>query len=478
MISFFLFYEQAGIVQLDMIGMATFSEYLVFGRTLIDTTEDFAPYEHGTFPWRTGAQYITAVVFFILLLFTKTTVEHVVFFTQFFFGSMAVVFLYLFLLELYEKHFPAIIGALVFGLSAPLFNAVLSKDHGTEFFFAFCAMYLLLLGIKRKSTIVLFISNISLGFLLWMREGALFFPVIYYGFFLVHVCSFNKESKYKISFDKTIFTKQNIVVLTIPYIVLTIIAFKLYVWLLLTVALEKSNAGFFTYAKDIIISIVDWYPLLYFFFVVLGLFFTVKNKEKISFFFFSISILFLLVFTKNATFDLRHLGIYIFFPLSVIICYGIILWQEQLRDWKKYLTIILAVLLCVQVFVPGIPLFEQRKEHIYTKEFSEGIAAVVPQDGVVFMYDDFCLFIVYYGKRECRSLPDNFFSTVDPILESGKRVFVPFEAGFGFYDDNLKAAIEEQYSLTVVYEGKFENYHHADLKSQVYDEMLIEVKLK
>src|SRR3989338_11212056 len=99
-------------------------------------------------------------------------------FLFFFFGSLSVVVLYLFLLELYEKNVPALLCALLFGISAPLFNSVLSKEHGTEYFFAFAAMYFLLLCLKYSSkykALILCLSSSFLGFLLWMREATLFF---------------------------------------------------------------------------------------------------------------------------------------------------------------------------------------------------------------------------------------------------------------------------------------------------------------
>jgi len=66
----------------------------------------------------------------------------------------------------------------------------------------------------------------------------------------------------------------------------------------------------------------------------------------------------------------------------------------------------------------------------------------------------------------------------DETVASGKRVFVFYEAGFGFYDDAMKAAIEERYILASVYSGKFETFHHADLDPRIYDEQLIEIKVR
>ncbi len=464
MMSFFLYYQQQGILQLDLVGIAAYAEYIVLDYHDQALQQEYAPYEHGELPWRAGNNIFTTLFFSLFHLFGADNAEFSVFFTQFFFGSFAVVFLYLFLFELYARHFPAAISALVFGISAPLFNAVLSKDHGAEFFFAFLALYLLLIGLQKKNILLLFLSNVSLGLLLWIREGTLFFPFVYYGFFLLH-------------HNRMIISFRAIIAITIPYILLAIGAFRAYVWLLFVVALQKTNAAFFTHTVEILSSVVAWYPLLYFLFVLVGLYFGILKKEKTVLFFAVLSILFFVLFTKNATYDIRHLGIYIFFPLSVIICYGLCCLSDTICSWKRYCVMILAILLCVQVFVPGIALFEQRKEHIYTKEFAIGIASVVPKDGIVFVQKDFCLFVVYYAKRHCQGIPADT-SVFEQLLADGRRVFVFYEAGFGFFDDATKEAVEEQYSLSVSYTGKFETFHHADLAPQVYDEQLIEVKGK
>lgn len=476
MMGLFLFYQQSGILQLDLMGLAAYAEYIVLDIHDPALAQEYAPYEAGQLPWRTGNNVLTAGIFFLFHhLFGAESAESSVFFTQFFFGALAIVFLYLFLFELYEKHFPAIIGALVFGVSAPLFNAVLSKDHGTEFFFAFAAMYFLLQGIKRNNASPLFISNIGLGLSLWMREATLFFPIIYYGFFALHTVSWKKTFPF-VSGNKEILCFKNIVALTIPYVILAVGAWSIYAQQLFLNAVSKHNAAFFTFTKEILFSIWEWYPLLFFFFVFLGLFFCVYKKEKISLFFIFIILFFFILFTKNNTYDLRHLGIYLFFPASVVICYGLSYLLHQWKNWERYIVLSLAILLCVQVFYPGVSLFEQRKEHIYTKEFAEGIASVVPKESIIFVQKDFCLFFSYYAKRNCEGLPTDFSTRVDAVLASGKRVFVPYHAGFGFYSEEVHAAIEEQYTLTVLYTGNFETYHHADLKPQVYEESLIEVR--
>ncbi|MBI5072507.1 hypothetical protein HZA99_01685 [Candidatus Woesearchaeota archaeon] len=398
--------------------------------------------------------------------------------TQFLFGSFAMVLLYLFLLELYENQTAAVIGALLFGLSASLFNAVLSKEHGTEFFFAFLAMYLLLLGIKNKEkrTALFFSASCALGFLLWMRESGLFFPIIFYGFFLVETVDFNVlEKRWKI--NREILTLKNCCALFVPYFILAAMAFYMYVWMLLQTGLSTNTGTLFAMIPEIVQSIRDWYPELFFVFLGISIFLGIQKKEKRVLFFSGMIILFILLFSKNKTFDLRQIGIYVFFPAAAIISYGITNLLSRWTGWQRAGLLFLIGLLCIQVFLPGVSLFEQRKAHIYTKEFGEGIAAVVPEEkSVVFVQKDFCLFVEYYGKRVCEGLPDDFFTAINRRLAEGKRVFVFYEAGFGFYSNDMKTEIEQKYKLTQAYSGKFETFHHADLKPQVYNETLVEVK--
>ena len=478
-LSSFLYYEQPGILQLDLVGMATYAEYVIIGEKLVASPLDLAPYEHGVIPWRTGNQLLTAAAFFILsqtaILPTPPSAEHAVFLTQFIFGSLGIVFLYLFLFQLYKKYIPALFGALIFGASAPLFNAILSKDHGTEFFFAFGSFYFLSIALEKNKVIYFFLTSLFLGLLLWMREAGLFFPILLYGFFIVQtiIVTYNSQER-KVIYNKEIVTLKNISLLFLPYFVLACLAFYVYVFALLKNATTDLNAAFFTYTAEMVSTISDWHPLLYFLFVFLGLYFGIIKKEKSILFFGLITLFFFVLFTKNATFDLRHLGIYVFFPASVIICYGLCCLE---RKWMQIAVFFLAGVLCVQLFMPGISLFEQRKEQIYTKEFGLGIASVVPSDGIVFAQKDFCLFVAYYAKRTCQGMPTSL-DTFDSALASGKRVFVFYEAGFGFYDDTMKNAIEEKYVLASVYSGKFETFHHADLDPQIYDEQLIEIKVK
>ena len=469
----FLYYEQPGILQLDLVGMATYAEYIILGEKLVSSPLDLAPYEHGVIPWRTGNQLLTTATFFVLSKVSVTSAEHAVFLTQFIFGSFGIVFLYLFLFQLYHKHVPAFFSALIFGLSVPLFNAVLSKDHGTEFFFAFGSFYFLSHALEKNKAIYFFMSSLFLGLLLWMREAGLFFPLLLYGFFIVQIVTSASPQK-KIAYNKEIVNMKNISLLFFPYIILASFALYFYVFTLLKNATSDLNAAFFTYTSQIVAHILEWYPALFFLLVFIGLVYALLRKEKTVLFFFSMIILFFILFTKNATFDLRHLGIYVFFPASVIICYGLCSLENRKVQYGAYF---LTGILCIQLFVPGIALFEQRKEHIYTEEFGLGIASVVPADGIVFVQKDFCLFVAYYAKRTCQGMPTST-DTFDAVLASGKRVFVFYEAGFGFYDDTMKAAIEEKYILASVYSGKFETFHHADLDPQIYDEQLIEIKVK
>lgn len=481
MLSLFFYYQEPGIFQHDMVEYAMYAEYVV----LDDYDSLYGHYfssvlQHNVFPWRTGTNYLTAALFYLLHFFGGSS-EFATFFTQFVFGSLALVVLYLFLLELYGKQIPAIVGALVFSLSAPLFNAVLSKEQGTEFFFAFAAMYLLLRGMKKKKTIPFFFSSVCLGLLLWMREGSLFFPFIYYSFFFLQSLSFSEEKK-QFLLDREICNLKNILAVALPYLVLAAAAWYLYVGLLFQVVVLEAGytAPLFAFAQEILAELWQWFPFLYFIFVIAGLLFGILRKEKNVLFSIAISILFFIIFTRNSSFDIRQLGIFLFFPFSLMICYGLCCLledqKENQKSWKYAFVLFLAGILIVQVFIQGIPLFEQRKEHIYTKEFAEGIVSVVPEESVIFVQKDFCLFFLYYAKRHCEGLPVDFSDTVDGLLASGKRVFVLYEAGFGFYSDEAKAAIEEKYTLAAVYRSPFETFHHADLQPQIYNETLVEVK--
>jgi hypothetical protein len=467
-LSLLFYFQQPGFFQHDMVEYAQYAEYIVHNQYDYIYQPYFTNIDNGAFPWRTGTIYLGTITYYILYKLTGTlSAEFAIFLTQFIFGTAAIVFLYLFLYELFKRKWPAFFASLTIGLSAPLFNSFLSKEQGTEFFFAFAAMYFLLVGLKKRNTFLLFFSNISLGVMLWMRESALLFPIIYYGFLLLY-CTENKEN------IKQHINIKNIAALTIPYFILAIIAVKMYVWLLITNAANSLTTTLFSATEQIAASIWTWYPLLFFAFILCGLFYGYKNKNKTIFLFTTIIIFFLTIFTKNATFDIRHLGTYVFFPCAVIITYAIAKMTEKNENKTKSIVVyIICALFCIQLFTPGITLFEERKQHIYTEEFAESIQDIVPEDATIFMQHDFCRFVAYYAKRTCKDMPTNV-ETIDTELTS-RHVFIPFHLGFGRYDDTTKEAIENTYTLTPVYTGKFETFHHADLNRQVYEESLIEV---
>jgi hypothetical protein len=463
----FLYYKPTGMPQHDVVEMAADAEYIVLENTNPGLAWYYDKYPE-EIPWRTGATYLTAFIFAIFHIFGETSAEFATIFTQLFFGSLAASVLYLLCYELYKKHLPAILTSLLFILSTPMFNAVLGKDHGTEFFFAIAALYFLIKGNTNSTTnnnsIPYYIAaSSSLGLLLWMREAGLLFPIIFFGIYAIHCI------------EKKQYSIKHISALIIPYLILAITAWYTYVHYLFTNAMSTLNATFFTYTKEIVTEISAWYSTLFFAFLILGIFCAIKEKDKLMLFLATISLLFIITFTKNATFDLRHLGIYVILPWCIIIGHGITAMIKNKQAWKRWSIIVISILLITQLFIPGVTINKDRNEHIHAKEFSLAVKEITDPESMIIVQKDFCIIVSYYSERACEGLPSNFIERVDTLLTT-KPVYVFFELGFGFYEDEAKTIIEDTYNLQIAHTGNFETFHHAELYPQVYEETLIEVK--
>ena len=452
--SLLLYFQPHSLLQHDMVEYAAFAEYKN-DQQHPALQWYYAQFDQGNLPWRTGTHYITAYVYKITSLF-NINAETTTLLTQYIFGALAAIFFYLFLRELYKKQMPALLATLIFFLSTPLFNAVLGKEHGTEFFFCFAAMYLLIKAIKTERLDYSMAASTSLGLALWTKESTLLFPIIFFGFYIIQ----KKKEALKIKL---------LLPLTIPYFLLAITAFRGYVWHILKVSMQNyGSSAFFTYTQLVFSSLWEYTPVLYLALLVFSIYVSIKHKEQSSLFFLAITILFIIVFTKNNTFDIRQLGIYVFFPLATIICYGV----TQMKN--KHLATIVTLIIIVQLFIPGIAVYNERKTTMPATTFAQSFQTL-PEDAIIFSQRDFCIIWSYYGERECRFLPTNFIETIDPLLKENKKVFVLFHVGFGFYDDNAKELIQNHYTLNPIITKQSENYHHADLKTKHYEEMLIEV---
>ena len=143
---------------------------------------------------------------------------------------------------------------------------------------------------------------------------------------------------------------------------------------------------------------------------------------------------------------------------------------------SKHIATIIVSIIIIQLFIPGIPLYNERKTTMPATTFAQSFQTL-PEDAIIFSQRDFCIIWSYYGKRECRFLPTKFIETINPLLKQGKRIFVLYHVGFGFYDDESKQRIENNYQLTPIITAQSENYHHADLQTKHYDEILVEVTL-
>jgi hypothetical protein len=451
--SLLLYFQPHSLLQHDMVEYAAFAEYK---NNEINPALGwyYQPLET-TLPWRTGTHYITAYTYKITSLF-NINAETTTLLTQYLFGALAAIFLYLFLRELYKKQMPALLATLIFFLSTPLFNAILGKEHGTEFFFCFAAMYFLIKAIKTERFDYSIAASTSLGLALWTKESTLLFPIIFYGFYIIQ----KKKDALKI---------KPLLALTIPYLLLALTAFNGYVWNILKVSITNyGNATFFSYTKPILLSLWEHTSLLYITLIAFSIYISIKHKKQTPLFFLAIILLFFTIFTKNSTFDIRQLGIYIFFPLATIICYGI----TKIKN--KHIATALTLIIIIQLFIPSISLYNERKQTLPATTFAQSFQTL-PQDAIIFSQRDFCIIWSYYGERECRFLPTNFIETIDPLLKENKKIYVLFHVGFGFYDDNIKELIQNNYNLNPIITAQSENYHHADLKTKHYEEMLVEV---
>ncbi len=460
----------AGIFHLDMLGLAAYAEYTRKSYNPV-MEKEYLPYDEGQLPWRTGNAFLTKAVYKAGYLFYPISGETAAFLTQFIFGALACVFLFLFLANEFKDWKPALACALLFSLSAPIFTAVLAKDQGTELGFTMLAMFLLSKGIEKESYRYFVGASTALGMLLWMREITILFPLIFFGFFVM-VCMRRQVEK-----QKQILTAKNIASLIVPYIIFIVGALVVYAKDVIVRGMYGLNAHLFTYTEQIFMALWFWYGPIFLLLIFFGVYSGIKHKEEKILFFCACILFFLILFTKNMTFDVRQLGIYVLFPSVVVICYGI----HKMQPWKKNIAIIIIIILSFYLFSLGLSINMARAEHVFEKEFAQKSGKAIPKNSVIFAHGDFCLFFMYYGNRFCESMPSDqtdFIKKSSTIIMNGTPVYVLYHAGFGFYDYQTRANIEEYFNLNSAYTGTFENYHHADLVPRIYEEILVEVTLK
>jgi predicted membrane-bound mannosyltransferase len=208
----------------------------------------------------------------------------------------------------------------------------------------------------------------------------------------------------------------------------------------------------------------------------------VKAKRK-EFFFLLIWFLSLHLFYGNvSSMGLRYLVI-AWIPL--IIAQGVFL--GSLKGKRVVAAGIVVFLIIAVQFIEFAPALEFRHRHALQKSFAEWVAKKTPPDAVIIAMDE-SLFLRYYGKRNTlahpittsRNFMDNYFdNNVDRLLQEGRDVYV-ISTAFLTYDPKelFREELFNRYDVILVGEHRNEDWHHALLHLEIFNEQLYQLKWK
>lgn len=472
---FFLFLSlrSASLFQHDMVRLAAYAEHHVHEKPEPALAWHFRESSDGsTFPWRTGTYFLTAATYKLFHALGAQNAEFTTSFIQWILGAAALALLFLFLKELYTNNSAALLAAIIFGVSSPIFSSILAKESGGEYFFAFLAMYLLIKGVKQSNTLLLTLSSASLGLLYWMREGGIFFPLVYYGFFIVSSINIFPQ----ISVNKKYYSIKYILILIVPFLIAFYLAYRIYIKSIFESSSANLSVPLFGFASFILNEFWTFYSIVFFMLILAGIVYAIKDREKYVVFFTVTGLTIAIAFTKSATFDLRHLGIYTLFSFTVLSCYAFKKIITSKKRWIVFSGFILAAVIAVQVFLPILQITLDRRAELYPTSFSQKIKEVTLPESIIFVPEDFRIIISYYAKRETLDITSEPAKKIETTITEGRPVYLLYQLSMAQLNESTRNQLSKNYVFTLIHEGKFENYHHADLKQKFFTEELIKLE--
>lgn len=436
---------------------------------------------HPTVVLRYGLVLVNAAFFTPLYYLGLKHADRLITYTEIVFASLAVSYLYLFVRRWLKNNYIALSSALLYSV-APIYLSMTThaKGHGLALFFAFAALYYLVLGIEKSSIRYIAVSSLILGSSLFIRETNIVMFLPFGLIFLTH--------RKDMDLLKTVWSRlspRQLAAACIPALLMIILVMIFQNQAIFGQVGYASWLGLFSEKGGLA---TGWLLKSLAFglgapFILIGLFYYIAKKEFNSWVLLAWFIIPFAYFANVANVEPRYLLIPMV-PLFVLI--GISM--NMIYERKKVAGIVLTAILCIALFATIFPVINYRHNYSGQKEFALFVKENTPENAVVYGVDE-TIFIKYYADREIKvpGLKGFRFADKDKIkaeiidyLEKGRPVYI---IGSGLIYDpegkvfNMKDDPELRYKLIGVKEN--DDFHsNAGVSLRVFNESLYRIKLK
>ena len=385
-------------------------------------------------------------------------------FTSVLFGSLAVVFAFLFADELFNK-FTAIMAALIFSFN-PVFLSISTygKDHAHSIFFILLAGWCLLKALKTDKNIYKILFGLSLGFSLFIRFPNIL-AIIPFG--LLYLFS-NDSVMQKYSF-------KNVLLIAIPFLLF----FSAVIITEHDTILGQSEANEFLSFAHFDISLVRAFlralAIGGIFLGIYGFFRMSQEKRKESLILLSWTVI---IFIFYSSFISRALRFYIELYLVVALFIGYGLFHMR----KKYglLTLFIALLVIVECFTFISPVLSYRREHAMGNDLITYMENITEKNALIIDYGDYLPYYEYTSSRDALSCPltddPQLFNQQMERIVAEKRPLYISQSCFAFGTDeqkkNLLKAISDHFTLKEVGSITVDDFHKSEV---VFDKVTYKI---
>jgi len=398
-------------------------------------------------------------------LFGVTSAESVILFTSALFGALAVGALFFLAREL-DLERPAATGAAILLSLSPIFfsETVGAKGHGHALFLAILGMVYAFRAARRGSIIDGLGAGLLLGTVGLVRVSGLLALVPAGLMLLTH----GAESRRR-GFPPFLLA-------SLAGIALLLLLQWDWIQRLATVTgYQGWNAAIVAEAlKDLVFS---WTPVG-FALIVFGIVATTGRRRA-----WWLVVWLLLVFIYAA-----HLAQYsprflieALAPASILMAAGLFFLVGR---WRPLVWILL-MLIALVPFVMAWKVIAYRHDRVGNKIVAEMVREKTPETAVIIAMDD-APFIQYYGDRQTLAHPTSgdaeevvaFARVVGNLLQSGRPVYI-LRTGFAYDPDRLvRKVIGQNFQLAEITRIESEDYHHASIKQNIYEQVLYEIRLR
>ena len=425
---------------------------------------------HSAVGGRHGFVLITTIIYaFFHYIFNHQTAEFSVTVATILLSSLAVPIIYLFIKELLNNRFVAITTSILFSLN-PVFLVITTyaKSNGPGIFFVMLSGYLLVKALKTDKKIYWLLSSSAFAFSLLVRSDNILYLVL---FGMIYFFPSRVIAGYNSKFMT--FDMKRIIVGTIPAATLLILElrFKLFTistnytipiefsWQFLKVLLWH----LFSLSVILVISLT---PIILIFTLISIAYLIYKKNHGMVLF---SLIWFLSIFLPLGMLKVATPRFYAasFIPIIILIC----LFLHRIYQTRKFVAILIIVILAVQSFIIAYPIISFRHDYSGPKQMSLFIEEKTPESSVI-VSDDYSVFLDYYAKRKTINYPLShdkgemlrFYETVYDLVSNGTHVYMP--SYILRTNVHCSSAMLTNFKLTSIGKVVIEDYHHSELAIQ------------